>query len=188
MPKSFLEIYNEILQERKTLQIIFKPSNIIWGAALCAVFIVLFLVGIFFGDYPQKFVFVFLTYISLHYLIFNKMRHLSQHKKGKAGLTITDEGLFNNTGDTEVFIPWKEIINFQYGYRRTNRQIFINVTDPEKYEKLARNAYLTWFHRVGKFFRTKPHILWIDAEDLNIPQERLIALLPGLLIESKRIT
>lgn len=186
MPVHYLEISNEIFSGKKTLGIAFKLSKIIWGAALCAFFIVLLLAGIFYLYYPQKLIFVFLCYISLHVFICEKIRHLLQYKKGARGLTITKEGLFNNTADTEVFIPWKDITDFGYTFYRTNKQIFINVKDPEKYENLSRNAYLTWFHYITKFFRRKPGILWIDLDTLDISEDQLIRLLPLLLYETKR--
>lgn len=186
MPVHYLDICNDILSGQKKLRIAFKLSKIIWGAVLCALFVALLLAGIFYLYYPQKLIFVFLCYISLHIFIFEKIRHLLQYKKRKRGLTITREGLFNNTVDTEVFIPWKEITDFGYAYYRANNQIFINVEDPEKYEKLPRNTYLTWFHHIGKFFRTKPGILWIDVDTLDITEDQLIHLLPWLLHEAKR--
>lgn len=130
-------------------------------------------------------IFLFLILVSLHLLIFNGLNHLNQHYKGKFGLELDHKGIWNNTADTLVFIPWDEIEEFQTGFYRANQQIFIKVKEPDKYNQIKRNAYLTFFHYVGHFFQSKPDLLWIDVNLLDTTEKQLLVLLHAKLNENK---
>lgn len=158
-------------------EISFNKTKLITGTILCMVFILFLSLGIMYTSNSYMPVFLFLILVSLHILIFHKINHLIQHGKKQAGFIISPTGLLNNTPDTPVFIPWHDIEDFQHGFYRANHQIFIKVHNPEKYEIMKRNTYLKIFHRIGKYFRSKPDLLWIDVEILSTTESQLLMLL-----------
>lgn len=122
-------------------------------------------------------IFLFLILVSFHILIFHGLAHLNQFRNGKTGLELNNKGIFNNTADTSLFIPWTEVEEFQTGFYRANQQIVIKVRDVNKYHHIKRTAYLTLINRIGLFFRSKPDLLWIDVNLLDINEKQLLNLL-----------
>lgn len=129
------------------------------------------------SDNTTKPIFIFLILVFIHILIFHSLNHLQQLKKGEYGLEFDTKGIWNNTADTPVFIPWNEVEAFQTGFYRAHRQIFIKVSNLDKYHLLKRSAYLTLINRIGRFFRSKPDLLWIDVNLLDTNEKQLLSLL-----------
>ena len=155
----------------------FHRGKIVTRLVLGLVFLAFFSFSFFQSDNSTKPIFLFLILVSLHVLIFHSLNHFNQHNKGKYGIELNDNGITNNTGNTSVVIPWTEIEDFRTGFYRANQQIFIKVGNPDKYHQLKRSAYLTFINRIGKFFRSKPDLLWIDVNLLDINEKQLLSLL-----------
>ena len=167
------------------ISISFHRGKIVTRLVLCLAFIAFILFCLIQSNNSVKPIFLFLIFVSLHILIFHGIAHLMQYRLKQSGLELKKNGIVNNTGDTSVFIPWSEIDRFEHGFYRANQQIFIKVNEPNKYNEIQRGTYLTFVHYLGKFFRTKPDLLWIDVNLLDINEKQLLALLHSKLSDSK---
>lgn len=167
------------------ISISFHRGKIVTRLVLCLAFIAFILFCLIQSNNSVKPIFLFLIFVSLHILIFHGIAHLMQYRLKQPGLELKKNGIVNNTGDTSVFIPWSEIDRFEHGFYRANQQIFIKVNEPNKYNEIQRGTYLTFVHYLGKFFRTKPDLLWIDVNLLDINEKQLLVLLHSKLSESK---
>mgnify|MGYP003574908814 CR=1 FL=1 len=163
------------LNERTTIN--FNRGKIITAIVIGLILIVFSSYCLLDGDNTTKAIFIFLILVSTHILIFHALVHLRQLKRGKPGLEFDNNGIWNNTADTPVFIPWSEVEAFQTGFYRANKQIFIKVSNPDKYHLLKRSAYLAFMNRIGRFFRSKPDLLWIDVNLLDTSEKQLLSLL-----------
>jgi len=163
----------------------FHRGKVVTRLVLGLVFLAFVSFCFFQSDNSTKPIFLFLILVSLHILIFHGLNHFNQHNKGKYGLELNDKGITNNTGNTSVVIPWTEIEDFQTGFYRANQQIFIKVSNPNKYHQIKRNTYLTLINQSGKFFRSKPDLLWIDVNLLDINEKQLLIVLHSKLRQSK---
>lgn len=170
-------ISNKEIKQNEQVKINFHRGKIITRLALGLVFILFISFCLIYESNSVKPIFVFLILVSLHIFIFHGIVHLLQHNKGEFGLVLNEKGITNNTGDTSIFVPWDEIESFQHGFYRANQQIFIKVNDLNKYHHIKRTGYLTLINRIGKFFRSKPDLLWIDVNLLDIKEKHLLALL-----------
>jgi len=155
----------------------FKKSKISTGIFLCIAFIALLLFFIFNSSNSYAPILLFLIFVTLHILYFHKIRFWIEHKKGRPGLSIEEQGIVNNTADTPILIPWNDIQTFETGFYRAQNQIFIHVKDEKKYDQVKRTAYLTALNAIGRFFRSKPDLLWIDVDVLAISEPQLLLLL-----------
>jgi len=155
----------------------FHRGKIITAIIIGLIFIAFVLFCLSHSSNSEKPIFIFLILVSTHILIFHGLVHLRQLIKGKPGLEFDNNGIWNNTADTSVFIPWSEVEEFQTGFYRANKQIFIKVSKPNKYHQLKRNAYLGLVNRIGRFFRSKPDLLWIDVNLLDTNEKQLLGLL-----------
>ena len=161
----------------ESININFNRSKIITAIVIGLILIAFFSYCFLDGDITTKAISAFLILISIHILIFHALVHLGQLKRGEPGLQFNKEGVYNNTADTPVFIPWNEVEAFQTGFYRANNQIFIKVNNPDKYHLLKRSEYLAFMNRIGRFFRSKPDLLWIDVNLLDTNEKQLLSLL-----------
>lgn len=159
------------------ITISFSRSKIITAIVIGLIFIAFSSYCLLDGDNTTKPIFIFLILVFIHILIFHSLNHFQQLKKGEHGLEFNEEGIWNNTADTPVFIPWNEVEAFQTGFYRANRQIFIKVSNPNKYHEMKRSTYLDLINRIGRFFRSKPDLLWIDVNLLDTNEKQLLSLL-----------
>jgi len=155
----------------------FHPTKIITQIVLCALFIIILGIAVFYSEISKQIIFLFLLFACLYVLIFRNLIQLLRHRNGKPGVNLTPLGLWNYTADTPTFVRWDEIRGFKHGFYRTNDQIFIEVSDPAKFERMNRSAYLHVFYRIGRLFRSKPNLLWIDVNLLDIKTQDLLTLL-----------
>ncbi|SOD15258.1 STM3941 family protein [Pedobacter xixiisoli] len=178
-------MYNVNLSPNEQTGIGFQHGKIVTRIILGFAFLAFVSFCLFQSDNSIKPIFLFLILVSLHIIVIHGLRHLIQHNNAKLGLAFDKKGITNNTADTSVFIPWTEIEDFQTGFYRANQQIFVKVSNPDKYHQLRRSAYLTFINRIGKFFRSKPDLLWIDVNLLDINEKHLLNLLHSKLEESR---
>lgn len=164
----------------------FKKSNIMTGIFLCIAFIVLLLFIFYTSSNSYAPILIFLICITLHILYFHKIKFWIDHKNGRPGLSIEEQGILNNTADTSIFIPWEEIQSFESGFFRTQNQIFIKVRNEKKYDQVKRTTYLTALNKIGRLFRSKPDLLWIDVDVLAISEQQLLTLLRSRLAKNNR--
>lgn len=170
---------------KNMIEIKFSESKLVTGILINLAFIIgLFFVTIYSAN-SYKPISIFLIFISIHILIFHKTKPFLHYKKDVSGVNIDENGILNNTENTPIFIEWKEIKNFKNGYFRTQNQIFIETINQDKYNYIKRNTYLNYFNKIGMFFRTKPDLLWIDVNVLNIEEDELLTLLRSKLKEYK---
>lgn len=90
-------------------------------------------------------------------------------------LKIDELGIVNNTQSKSYFISWNEISAFEIGHYRT-RQIYMKPISVDNY---PRKKYF------GLYFTSKPEILWIDSDMLDIKREELLKILNKKLMQYK---
>lgn len=86
-------------------------------------------------------------------------------------LKIDEFGIENNTQAKSYFISWNKISAFEIGHFRT-REIYIK---PISIDHYPRKKYF------GLYFTSKPEILWIDSDMLDIKRDQLINILNSKL-------
>lgn len=82
-------------------------------------------------------------------------------------LKIDEFGIENNTLAKSYFISWSEISAFEIGHFRI-RQIYIK---PISIDNYPRKKYF------GFYFTSKPELLWIDSDMIDIKRDELINIL-----------
>lgn len=91
-------------------------------------------------------------------------------------LKIDETGIENNTQSKSHFISWNEISAFEIGHFRT-REIYIK---PISFDNYPRKKYF------GLYFTSKPELLWIDSEMIDIKRDELINILNRKLHNYKK--
>lgn len=92
---------------------------------------------------------------------------------------MNDKGILNSTLSNPLFLSWKEIEGFEYGFYRSNH-IFIKPKDLEKYKD--KNKLLRLIKSV---LSPKPDILTIDTDVLETGKKELLVILNQKLRENK---
>lgn len=91
-------------------------------------------------------------------------------------LKIDEFGIENSTQAKGYFISWGEISAFEIGHFRI-RQIYIK---PISIDNYPRKKYF------GLYFTSKPELLWIDSDMLDIKRDELIDILNKKLHNYKK--
>ncbi|RZK21022.1 MAG: hypothetical protein EOO86_02440 [Pedobacter sp.] len=168
------------------IEIKFSKNKLVTGVLINLAFIIgLFFITIY-AENSYKPISLFLIFISAHIMIFHQIKSYRHCKKNLSGVNIDENGILNNTQNTPVFIEWKEIKRFSNGYFRAQNQIFIETINQDQYNHIKRNFYLTCFNKIGLLFRSKPDLLWIDVNLLNIKEDELLSLLRSELADYQK--
>lgn len=144
----------------ETIQIYLSKQKLALLLAACAIFVALGIWMQFVANHPPvtgRMLFrnpLYLRIIgivgiaffgSISYVIFQKIMDKAP------GLSITDEGIFDNSGALSVgFIPWADVIGIQEA--RVYNQIFVNVVvkNPEEYIAKQKNSLKRSMMRINQ--------------------------------------
>lgn len=166
-------------------EIKFKKKKLITSIVLCLAFMIFLVYATIYASNSYKPISILLLLIAIHILYFHNIKALKLYYKGYFGIKVNEFGITNNTQDTNIFIPFEEIVEFRNGYYRSQNQIYIVTVHPQKYNQVERSTYLHYFNKVGMFFRSKPDLLWIDVNLLDITETELLSLLRSKLNKLK---
>lgn len=161
------------------IEIKFKTGGILISVILCFIAVILVLIYLIFdrASILQKLIICPFLITVIYVLIFRFKQLLKSYsKENTVALQINDWGIINNTQHRNRSIRWNEISEFNVGYYRT-QQIYIKPKHPENY---PRKKYF------GLYFSSKPDILWIDSDILDIKREKLLNMLNQKLNEYKK--
>lgn len=154
------------------IEIKFKKNNILFSLYLSILGLAVSVYVLFHLSLIVQLISVFWIAVIAH-VIYTKSQQLTKAKKGMPALEINDHGITNNTSPQPIYLRWGEITSFQTGFYRNNN-ILINPKDPEKYRNKEMNQF---FQIIGSIFSSKPEVLWIDTDVLNIKKDELLRLL-----------
>lgn len=154
------------------INIKFKKNNILFSLYLSILGLVASVYILFHLNVIVQLISVFWIAVIAH-VIYTKYQQLTKAKKGISALEINDHGITNNTSPQSVYLRWGDITSFQTGFYRNNN-ILINPKEPEKYRNEEKNHF---FQIIGRIFSSKPEVLWIDTDVLNIKKDELLNLL-----------
>lgn len=118
-------------------------------------------------------------------ILLERIAQLRNSRKGISALKIDEHGITNHTVLKATFIPWHEINDFQAGFYRT-RSIFIDVKNRAKYSSTKIRGYQSLIGYLHNLTTTKPDLLWIDTDILDLKREALLSLLKMKQQEQKR--
>lgn len=157
------------------VEIRFKKGDIIFSIALCLLGLILAIFFIFHSYLPEKI--ICLVWIILMLIILSeRILQLNKAIKGKAALTLSEEGLINYTSVKSVSIAWNKIESFKTGLYRTN-SILINVNNPGRYRTTTIKGYFSLIAYLNDVLSSKPYLLRIDIDMLNIKKAELLGVL-----------
>ena len=151
------------------IEIKFKRSAFTTSIILCVVSI-LFCSYLIYTEYniPAKIALSLFLGVIIFVLIFRSKQLYKIYSSGnKTALKIDKPGIVNNTQAKSYFISWSEISAFEIGHFRT-REIYIK---PISIDNYPRKKYF------GLYFTSKPELLWIDSDMLDIKRDELISIL-----------
>lgn len=157
------------------VEISFKKSNIIISILLCVLGLGASIFLLFHAYLPDKII-CLAGIILLLVILSERILQLKKSIKGELALNLTKEGLINFTLVKTVSIPWNEIEDFHTGFYRTN-SILVNVSNPAQYKTTAIKDYFSLIACLNDMFSSKPYLLWIDIDMLNIKKAELMAIL-----------
>ncbi|KFC18907.1 STM3941 family protein [Epilithonimonas lactis] len=117
---------------------------------------------------PERIALSLFLIATVFVLIFRlKQLHKLYSSGNNVALKIDEFGIENNTQAKSYFISWSEISAFEIGHFRT-RQIYIKPINPNHF---PRKKYF------GFYFTSKPELLWIDSDMIDIKRDELINIL-----------
>lgn len=155
----------------------FKRSAFVSNIILC-VGAILFCSYLIYAEYniPEKIVLSLFLVVTVFVLIFRLKQSYKMYSSGNnVALKIDELGIVNHTQSKSYFISWNEISAFEIGHYRT-RQIYMKPISVDNY---PRKKYF------GLYFTSKPEILWIDSDILDIKREELLNILNKKLMQYK---
>lgn len=155
------------------MEIKFKRSAFTTSIILCVVAI-LFCSYLIYKEYniSERIVLSLPLIATVFVLIFRLKQLYKIYSSGNNfALKIDEFGIENNTQDKSYFISWSEISAFEIGHFRI-RQIYIK---PLSIDNYPRKKYF------GLYFTSKPELLWIDSDMIDIKQDELIHILNNKL-------
>lgn len=161
------------------IEIKFKTGRIMISFILCFIAAILVLLYLIFdrASISEKLIISPFLITVIYVLIFRFKQLLNSYsRENKVALQISDWGIINKTQHRNRSIRWNEISEFKVGYYRTH-QIYMKPKHPENY---PRKKYF------GLYFSSKPDILWIDSDILDIKREKLLNILNQKLNEYKK--
>lgn len=109
-------------------------------------------------------------------ILAERILQLKKSITGEVALKLSKEGLINFTIAKTVSIPWNEITGFQTGLYRTD-SILIKVDNPGQYKTTTLKNCASLIAYLNDVFSSKPYLLWIDIDMLNIRKADLLAIL-----------
>jgi len=160
---------------KDTAEISFKKSNIIISILLCVLGLGASIFLLFHTYLPAKII-CLAGIILLLVILSERILQLKKSIKGEVALKLSKEGLINFTLVQTVSIPWNEIEDFHTGFYRTN-SILVNVSKPAQYKTTAIKDYVSLISYLNDMFSSKPYLLWIDADVLDIKKAELMSIL-----------
>ncbi|WP_412467873.1 STM3941 family protein [Pedobacter sp. KLB.chiD] len=160
---------------KDVIEIGFKKSNIIFSIALCLLGKV-FSVFLLFQSYLPVKIICLIWMMLILIILSERILQLNQAIKEKVALKLDGEGLTNFTPIKTVCIPWNEIEGFQTGLYRTN-SISIKVSNPARHKTTTIKDYVSLIAYLNDLFSSRPYLLWIDMDVLNIKKTELLAIL-----------
>jgi len=160
---------------KDTAEISFKKSNIIISILLCVLGLVASIFLLFHTYLPAKII-CLAGIILLLVILSERILQLKKAIKGEVALKLSKEGLINFTLVQNVSIPWNEIEDFHTDFYRTN-SILVNVSNHAQYKTTAIKDYVSLISYLNDMFSSKPYLLWIDVDVLDIKKAELMAIL-----------
>lgn len=159
------------------IEIKFRRSAFTTSIIICVVAILFCSYLIYIGyNIPEKTALSLFIVATIFVLIFRLKQTYKIYSSGnKTALKIDELGIVNNTQSKSYFISWNEISAFEVGHFRT-REIYIK---PISIENYPRKKYF------GLHFTSKPELLWIDSEMIDIKRDELINILNSKLYNYK---
>ncbi|MFF5379923.1 STM3941 family protein [Pedobacter suwonensis] len=160
---------------KDTAEISFKKSNIIISILLCVLGLGASIFLLFHAYLPAKII-CLAGIILLLVILSERILQLKKSIKGEVALKLSKEGLINFMLVKTVSIPWNEIEDFHTGFYRTD-SILVIVSNPAQYKTTAIKDYVSLIAYLNDIFSSKPYLLWIDIDMLDIKQAELLEIL-----------
>lgn len=160
---------------KDNVEVRFKKRDIIFSIVLCILGLSLSIFFLAHSYFPVKII-CLIWIILVLILLSERILQLDKALKGKVALKLTEEGLSNYTALKTMNIPWNKIEGFQTGFYRTN-SISINVSNLAPYRTTKIKNYASLLAYLNDTLSSKPYLLWIDIDMLDIKKSELLAIL-----------